>query len=341
MKKSQEIIGLPVFSIVEGRKIGQVKDLVINPEEGRVEFILVSNGSWYVGARVLPYKAVMGVGEHAVTTESENLMAMINETSSANSLLQRNIEVKGNRLLTNKGNLIGVISEYQINEDSGKIVSLEYKSAQDETRIDIVQADDVLTYGADVVVIKEKAPNPDSPPSPQPFQREMRSPLSQPDTRIERTVPVQPSSPAFQTPSPAFQTPSQTVQAPSPEVQPPAPAIPAMQVSTPVVQAPPSPVVQPPSPVVQEPVPEVQAPSPAAPIPTPPVQAPVTSAAPQDGASLFKDRQKQFLLGKKVIQDIRDARGSVLIKAGTIVTEEVFNLADKQGKFIELSELSK
>jgi|GEM_PF-289647 len=329
MKKSQEIIGLPVFSIVEGRKIGQVKGLVINPEEGRVEFILVSNGSWYVGARVLPYKAVMGVGEHAVTTESENLMAMINETASANSLLQRNIEVKGNSVLTNKGNLIGVISEYEIDEDSGKIVSLEYKSAQNETQIDIVHADDVLTYGADVVVIKEKSPHPDSPPSPQPFHREMKSPLSQPEAQIERTVAVQPSSPVIQTPSQ--------------EVKPPAPTVSAMQESTPLVQTPPpTPEVQSPSPAVAvPPVPEVQAASPVTPPPTTPVQTPVTSAAPQDGASLFKDRQKQFLLGKKVIQDIRDARGSVLIKAGTIVTEEVFNLADKQGKFIELSELSK
>lgn len=266
MKKSQEIIGLPVFSIVEGRKIGQVKDLVINPEEGRVEFILVSNGSWYVGARVLPYKAVMGVGEHAVTTESENLMAMINETSSANSLLQRNIEVKGNRLLTNKGNLIGVISEYQIDEVSGKIVSLEYKSALNENQIDIVLADDVLTYGADVIVIKERAPQPDLPPTPQTVFPEMEASLSQFDTGLDKPIPVQVSSS------------------------------------------------------------EVQAP---------------TSEVPQDAASLFKDRQRQFLLGKKVIQDIRDARGSVLIKAGTIITEEIFNLADKQGKFIELSELSK
>ena len=56
MKKSQEIIGLPVFSVVDGREVGQVKDLVINPEEGVVEYVLVNGGSWYVGARVLPYR---------------------------------------------------------------------------------------------------------------------------------------------------------------------------------------------------------------------------------------------------------------------------------------------
>lgn len=112
MKKTQEIIGLPVFSVLDGKKIGQVKDLVINPEEGKVDFILVSNRNWYDGARVLGYKSVMGIGEHAVTTESENLLTTINETANANKLLERHIELKGNRVLTNRGNLIGVISEY-------------------------------------------------------------------------------------------------------------------------------------------------------------------------------------------------------------------------------------
>ena len=164
MKKSQEIIGLPVFSILDGKKIGQVKDLVINPEEGKVDFILVSNRNWYVGARVLAYKSVMGIGEHAVTTESENLLTTINETANANSLLERSIELKGNRVLTNKGNLIGVISEYVVNEDSGKISRLEYRTAQDETKIEVIEAQHVMTYGVDVVVIKENGDPVASPP---------------------------------------------------------------------------------------------------------------------------------------------------------------------------------
>lgn len=254
MKKSQEIIGLPVFSIVEGRKIGQVKDLVINPEEGRVEFILVGNGSWYVGAKVLPFKDVMGVGEHAVTTESENFLVAINETSTANSLLQRKIEVKGNRVLTSKGNLIGVISEYEIDENTGKLTRLEYKSALNENQIDIVQADDVLTYGSDVIVVKENSTNPESPQHLEYSAPEEQVPISQP---------------------------------------------------------------------------------------SPPIQSSATAQPSVDGTSLFKERQKQFLLGKKVIQDIKDNKGSVIIKAGSIVTEYIFNLADKQGKFMELSEFAK
>lgn len=237
MKKSQEIIGLPVFSILDGREIGQVKDLVVNPEEGKVYFILVSNGSRYAGARVLPYSAVMGVGEHAVTTESANQLTSITENSQANSLLERNIEVIGSRVLTDKGNFIGVISEYEVDEESGALVQLQYKPSQDESQVELIEAEQVLTYGSDVVVIKESSGSP------------------------SKSIP---SGPAGET------------------------------------------------------------------VPTE-----------SDGATYFKQKQREFLVGKKVIQDIKDAAGQIIIAAGSVVTEDIINLAENNGKFTELSECVK
>ncbi|HHW61537.1 MAG TPA: photosystem reaction center subunit H [Syntrophomonadaceae bacterium] len=250
MKKSQEIIGLPVFAIVDGRKIGQVKDLVINPEEGKVDYILVSNGSWYVGARILPYKAVLGVGEHAVTTESENQLTNINETADANSLLQRNIEVIGNRVLTDKGNLIGVVKEFEIEEASGKLTRLEYKLADDEGKTAIIDAEDVLTYGADVLVVREKEATNNEP------EVIPAAPLKSYTAEEEKDGSVKAES----------------------------------------------------------------------------------SEQSGESSALFKERQKQYLLGKQVIQDIKDSDGIVLIPEGTVVSEEVFALAEQKGKFMELSQ---
>lgn len=241
MKKSQEIIGLPVFSIINGMKIGQVKDLVINPEEGKVDFILVSNGSWYVGARVLPFKDVMGIGEHAVTTESEAMLLTISDAGTANNLLERNIEVKGNRVLTNKGNLIGVISEYEVDENTGKLHKLEYKTAQDENKIAVISAEDVLTFGTDVVVVKERPDKQDG--NVENLNKNLEQNLEQPSE--------------------------------------------------------------------------------------------------SQGAALFKERQREYLLGKKLIQDIKNPDGSVLFAAGLEITEEILNLAEQHNKFIELSQLAK
>ena len=34
-------------------------------------------------------------------------------------------------------------------------MKFEYKTAQDESKIDIILAEDVLTFGSDVIVVKE------------------------------------------------------------------------------------------------------------------------------------------------------------------------------------------
>lgn len=240
MKKSQEIIGLPVFSIIDGAKIGQVKDLVINPEEGKVDFILVSNSNWYAGAKVLPFKDVVGIGEHAVTTESEAMLLILDESEEAKSLLDRNIQIKGTRVLTNKGNLIGVISEFEVDTETGSLSKLEYKTAQDEMKLDIIEAEDVLTYGSEVVVVREK----DS-------------------SYVKKAVPEEKVSPGEK-----------------PDVT-------------------------------------------------------------SEGAAFFRERQRAFLLGKKVIQDVKDNKGEILIPEGTVVTEEIIALAEANNKFVELSQCVK
>jgi len=100
-------------------------------------------------------------------------------------------------------------------------------------------------------------------------------------------------------------------------------------------------------------VPQPAAPEPVRPV-VPPIPQPVipsqvkeempeaeVSAPGGDGAAFFKQRQRQFLLGKKLIQDIKDAAGNLLIPEGTIVTERVIDLAEKNNKYVELTQCVK
>jgi uncharacterized protein YrrD len=165
MKRTQDIVGLSVFSVIDGRQVGQVKDLVINPEEGKVDYLLVSDGSWYIGARVLPFDKVMGIGDHAVTTESQSNITSIADAARANDLLQRNVELKNSRLLTDKGDIIGKVNEYELDENSGAITRLYYERAEG-AGVEELDAEQVLTYGADVVVVKYLSVTPEDAGSP-------------------------------------------------------------------------------------------------------------------------------------------------------------------------------
>lgn len=177
MKRTQDIVGLSVFSVIDGRQVGQVKDLVINPEEGKVDYLLVSDGSWYIGARVLPFDKVMGIGDHAVTTESQSNITSIADAARANDLLQRNVELKNSRLLTDKGDIIGKVNEYELDEDSGAITRLYFERSEG-AGVEELDAEQVLTYGADVVVVKYLSVNPEDVASPVENPIEANSPSS-------------------------------------------------------------------------------------------------------------------------------------------------------------------
>ena len=54
MKKSVEILGLPIISITEGRELGMSKTLLIDAKNGAVAAITIEDEDWYRGVKLLP-----------------------------------------------------------------------------------------------------------------------------------------------------------------------------------------------------------------------------------------------------------------------------------------------
>jgi len=191
----------------------------------------------------LPFDRVMGIGEHAVTTESEHSITSIAEAAKANDLLKRNVELKGNRLLTDRGDIIGKVTEYQIDENTGVITRLYFQRSE-EAAAEELDAQQVLTFGSDVVVVKYIEGAPEGGPVPTGDPAETGS----------------------------------SSQAETGEL---------------------------------------------------------------DGAALFKKRQREYLIGKKALRDLRGQDGQIIIAEGTIITEALIDLAEQHNKFVDLSQIVK
>lgn len=154
MKKSTEIQSLPIINISDGSEIGKVRSLVVNPEKGSVDFLTVEHEDWQISVRAIPFKKVVGIGEYAVTVEHENAVIDLNEIPIANSLVNKKIRVTDARLMTRKGQMIGEIVEFHVDDESGAIRTLEVKSKSDAYYLD---SPHVLTWGKDIVIVKEDA----------------------------------------------------------------------------------------------------------------------------------------------------------------------------------------
>ncbi|MFZ5642973.1 MAG: PRC-barrel domain-containing protein [Bacillota bacterium] len=153
MKKTQQVLGLPVIAISSGDQLGSVTGIVVNPEQGKVECLLVDRENWYGEMRTLPYGLVLGIGEFAVTISQSGDVSPVSSNSDLVSLLDRNIQVIKAGVMTRSGQYIGSISEFVLDEKSGKILGCEIVS--EEGSGFVVPGDKVVTYGAKFIVIED------------------------------------------------------------------------------------------------------------------------------------------------------------------------------------------
>ena len=150
MKKSVDILGLPVISITEGRELGMSKTLLIDAPNRVVAAITIEDEDWYRGVKLIPYDNVIAVGDDAVTgNHSENILTL-DAAGDFETLLDDNIRVIGTKAITRTGVIQGTITEIFIGKD-GSIEKCEITAPEGSTSE--VTADQVSIFGKEVTVI--------------------------------------------------------------------------------------------------------------------------------------------------------------------------------------------
>lgn len=303
MKKSVEILGLPIISITEGRELGMSKTLLIDAKNGTVAAITIEDEDWYRGVKLIPYESVIAIGDDAVTvTNSENILTL-DDAGDYEQLLDDNIRIIGTKAITKSGSIQGKISELYIGDD-GKIEKCEI-TAPDGTTSDVT-ADQISIFGKQVTVIDPNA--------------EKKNELTADAPKAD--VPSEKAAPKAEAPAP------QAAPAPKAEAKPAAPKAEPPKAEAPVKA--PAKEEKPAAPKAPE--------KPAAPA-VKPTPAPAPKADPKQAAAdkATEERHRRFLLGKKATRTIKMDNGIVIVEEGQDITEEVLQKAKLANKFIELS----
>ena len=150
MKKSVEILGLPIISITEGRELGLSKTLLIDAKNGTVAAITIEDDDWYRGVKLIPYESIIAIGEDAITiTHSENILKL-DEAGDYERLLVENVRVIGTKAITKAGRIQGVVSEVFIG-DGGRIEQCEITAP--DGSVSSVAAAQISIFGKQVTVV--------------------------------------------------------------------------------------------------------------------------------------------------------------------------------------------
>ena len=319
MKKSVDILGLPVISITEGRELGMSKTLLIDAPNRVVAAITIEDEDWYRGVKLIPYDNVIAVGEDAVTINNSENILTLDAAGDFETLLDDNIRVIGTKAITRSGVIQGNITEIFIGED-GSIEKCEITEPEGSTTE--VTADQVSIFGKEGTVISpegdagKKSDAAAAPAAPAVTAPAAETAAAEPVAEVAAPT-VEETVPAAE---PAAEEPAHTADAAAdiPMEEPPAePELPAVEEAPVEVPA-------------EEPAPAAET--------MPAAEEPVAEPAEDKSAErVNEDRHRRFLLGKKATRTIKMDNGVVIVEAGADITEEVLQKAKLGNKFIELS----
>lgn len=308
MKKSVEILGLPVISITEGRELGMSKSLLIDAKNGSIAAITIEDEDWYRGVKLLPYSSVIAIGNDAVTvTNSENILTL-EDAGDYEAMLDANIKIIGTKAITKSGTIQGKVVEIYVG-DSGKIEKCEIE-ASDGSLSEIV-AEQISIFGKQVTVIDSDL--------------EKKTEIVAPEPVAAVAAPEPAAIPA---PEPV------KVEAPAPEVK----AEPvAEEKAEAKVEEKKEEKEEKAAPAVEEKKPEPKKAEEKKAAPAPKKAEPAADAAIQAADKASEERHRRFLLGKTVTRQITNDAGVVLVEEGATVTEAVLQKVKIANKFIDLS----
>ncbi len=160
MRKSQQFKSLAVVSLDEGREIGRIRNLVINPQTSEVAAIIVQRGGMFGEQKVIPYARVVSVGNNALTVQKMANAERITSLPQILSLVKEDIHLKGVRVISEGGAALGHVEEFYVDTATGKIIAFEVSGMPGDGLLKgkaLLPAGEVRTIGKDILIVRDGA----------------------------------------------------------------------------------------------------------------------------------------------------------------------------------------
>jgi len=156
MRRAKEIIGLPVLTFDNGKKLETVKGILYDPEHRRLVAFLVDERGWTDDARVIPFRAVKAVGRDALVINTGRDITTVAQDDEVKTALHERKNIANLEVFTEDGRDLGSIVDISIDEASGEVKGYEVSGGFIADRLKgrhFVAAPSMLRVGEDVVYV--------------------------------------------------------------------------------------------------------------------------------------------------------------------------------------------
>lgn len=152
-----DLRGKTIINLADGKKIGQVDDILVDPKTLRVSGLVVNRGGMLDReTRIVPASGVEKWGIDAILVRDANVFRSESELPDRESWLSSSDKLNGLSIVNTEGEKIGQIDDVLI-DDRGQIVAYRVSSGGSllgEARTREIPAQATRTLGGDVAIFE-------------------------------------------------------------------------------------------------------------------------------------------------------------------------------------------
>ncbi len=125
MLKGRELLSLPVVSGQERKQIGEVKDIIYDPEQNRILGYLVESGGWLRDGRGFAHSDLLKRENDCLIVQNESVIRKLKSIPELRTALETKKDIRGLRVEYDDGRHLGVIQDLVLDAETGEITGYE------------------------------------------------------------------------------------------------------------------------------------------------------------------------------------------------------------------------
>ncbi|WP_314587227.1 PRC-barrel domain-containing protein [Paenibacillus terrigena] len=156
--KLLEMIGLPIYEVETGRRVGKIQDFYLTPD-WQMEGIELEGKKWFATSpiRMVPWQEITACGEDAVMIANKRAIQKRSAVDIQYTLLCGDRRIRDLPLLTPDGNQLGRVVDVYVDQKLGNtIIGLEITDGFISDLIEgrkWLRVSDVLQIGQDAIMV--------------------------------------------------------------------------------------------------------------------------------------------------------------------------------------------
>ena len=158
LTKATHVIGLPIITIAQGKRVDKVEDIIYDPHQNRVKALLIDKGGWFAEAKIVLIHDATSIGEDAVMIEDQDKIKTASEVKDGVAAIAKEENyLTQTKVVAENGKELGKVSDIYFDTNTGEVEEFEvsqglFKNVQSGKKK--FKVSEIVTVGEDTTIVK-------------------------------------------------------------------------------------------------------------------------------------------------------------------------------------------